>query len=262
MNNINYETIISSFDDKGTLLKWLKTIDAELQGAKVTSSSWRVVEGEESNTAYLTLTTSDGVSFETEGLVMPKVTSAIIIDVINQAIAIYDEQYGGALTLQEFVSAIEEELEEHRGNLDELNNKVNSLGATEGQVLTSNGNGTSAWKDASGGKMYCHKIRSSSRNISFLVYSTQQEPFTNESLANFLNNIGCNSNQDFIPINTIISSYSTGSISYYYGIAYIAGSVQALYTTAQLQISGSSIGVITTASLTQLGTFADVVTEL
>lgn len=144
MNNIDYETIISSFDDKGTLLKWLKTIDAELQGAKVTSSSWRVVEGEERNTAYLTLTTSNGVSFETEGLVMPKLTSAIIIDVINQAIEIYDAEYGGSQTLQEFVEHIE--------------NKLNSVGATEGQVLTSNGDGTSAWQDASEYKLYRRDI--------------------------------------------------------------------------------------------------------
>ena len=138
MNNINYETIISSFDDKGTLLKWLKTIDAELKGAKITSSSWRVVEGEESNTAYLTLTTSDGVNFETEGLVIPKVTSAIIIDVINQAIAIYCEDYSGSQTLQEFVNYVENELDVHASRLDALENSA-PLYKYSGQITVDNG---------------------------------------------------------------------------------------------------------------------------
>lgn len=146
MNNIDYKTIISSFDDKGTLLKWLKTIDAELKGAKVTSSSWRVVEGEESNTAYLTLTTSDGVSFETEGLVMPKTTSAQIISVIDGVVNQYSATFNN---LSQLVAGVEEAV-----------NFISSVGATEGQVLTSNGNGTSAWKDASSYKMF-------RRNMSF-----------------------------------------------------------------------------------------------
>jgi len=248
MNNIDYETIISSFDDKGTLLKWLKTIDAELKGSKVTSSSWRVVEGEESNTAYLTLTTSDGVNFETEGLVMPKTTSEQIISVIDKVINQYSTNF--------------KNLSQLAFGVDEIIRHIGGIEATEGQVLTANGDGTSAWKDANNSKIYCHKIKSTSRGISFLIYSSQQEAYTSESLATFLNNIGCTSNEDFVPIITKISSYSSGSISYYYGIAYIGGSIQALYTTAQLSISGSSIGVITTSTSVQLGNFSDVVTEL
>lgn len=137
MNNIDYNTIISSFDDKGTLLKWLKTIDAELKGSKVTSSSWRVVEGEESNTAYLTLTTSDGVNFETEGLVMPKTTSAIIIDVIDKVINQYSTNF--------------KNLSQLAAGVDEIIKHIGGIEATEGQVLTANGDGTSAWKNPSGG---------------------------------------------------------------------------------------------------------------
>lgn len=187
MNNIDYETIISSFDDKGTLLKWLKTIDAKLKGAKVTSSSWRVVEGEESNTAYLTLTTSDGVSFETEGLVIPKTTSAQIISVIDGVVNQYSATFNN---LSQLVAGVEEAV-----------NFISSVGATEGQVLTSNGDGTSAWKDTSGGgsKLYKHDLIMPivatissvevSATITYSIITNDRNAFTNSSLLSYFSSI-------------------------------------------------------------------------
>lgn len=133
---------------------------------------------------------------------------------------------------------------------------VDSLGLDEnGNLVKGRAGGDS--------KIYAHKIQSSSKGISFVIYSKQETPFNAETLYEYLNNLGCNSLTAFIPCSAKFNAYSTNGISTYYGITAVAGDVQILYTTVTFTTDGSSISANVSGAVTvKLGAFTDTVKEI
>ena len=66
---INYETILSNFQDKITLMQWLKKNEEALKGASLESVS---VSQPTATTAILTFNFADGTSLESPILVLPR----------------------------------------------------------------------------------------------------------------------------------------------------------------------------------------------
>ena len=65
---INYETILSNFDDKVTLMQWLKKVEDALSNASLESVQ---VSQPSVNTAILTFVFADGTSLESPTLTLP-----------------------------------------------------------------------------------------------------------------------------------------------------------------------------------------------
>lgn len=64
---LNYETILSSYDDKLTLMQWLKKVEAALQNAAATS--FEVVKRGNATIAFK-ITFADGTTLESGGIVL------------------------------------------------------------------------------------------------------------------------------------------------------------------------------------------------
>ena len=66
---INIETLLSSFDERGTLLKWLKAVESALKDAVLTSVDIVTIS---SNTIQLKFNFEDGTSITTPSITLPK----------------------------------------------------------------------------------------------------------------------------------------------------------------------------------------------
>jgi len=66
---LNYETILSNFDDKVTLMQWLKKVEEALQDASATG--FEVLQTSET-TAKFKLTFADGSTLESEEMTLPR----------------------------------------------------------------------------------------------------------------------------------------------------------------------------------------------
>ena len=66
---LNYDTILSSFDDKVTLMQWLKKVESALQDASATG--FEVVQTSET-TAKLKLLFADGSTLESDEMTLPR----------------------------------------------------------------------------------------------------------------------------------------------------------------------------------------------
>ena len=66
---LNYETLLSSYADKLTLMQWLKKVEAALAGAALASVS---IEQPTETTAVLTFHFADGTALSSPSLILPK----------------------------------------------------------------------------------------------------------------------------------------------------------------------------------------------
>ena len=66
---INWESIISSFNKDGTLLKWLKTVNKALNEATLTGVT---AQNTSETTATITFTFADGTSQTTPPITLPR----------------------------------------------------------------------------------------------------------------------------------------------------------------------------------------------
>ena len=119
---INYESIISVFNEKGTLLKWLKKVEKALKESVLTNVE--VLQGE-NNTFAFNFTFEDNTSITTEYVAInPQITasqlheliggsSTIVVDLNelqNKLIVKLDEEYKKTLATQSDVENLESEL--------------------------------------------------------------------------------------------------------------------------------------------------------
>lgn len=119
---INYESIISVFNEKGTLLKWLKKVEKALKESILTNVE--VLQGE-NNTFAFNFTFEDNTSITTEYVAInPQITasqlheliggsSTIVVDLNelqNKLIVKLDEEYKKTLATQSDVENLESEL--------------------------------------------------------------------------------------------------------------------------------------------------------
>lgn len=66
---LNYDTLLSSYDDKLTLMQWLKKVEAALAGAALASVS---IEQPTETSAVLTFHFADGTALSSPSLILPK----------------------------------------------------------------------------------------------------------------------------------------------------------------------------------------------
>lgn len=87
---INLQSIISLFDDKPTLLKWLKKVEAALAASVLTSVT---ISQPSETTAVLTFNFEDGTNIETPAITLPRGASVVnaMLDANNNLILVLDD---------------------------------------------------------------------------------------------------------------------------------------------------------------------------
>lgn len=87
--------------------------------------------------------------------------------------------------------------------------KIDSTGATNGQVLTADGNGNASWQNAAGGTLYRHKVflnlyssatKKTYAPVQFIIYNNSSAVFTEASLRSYIAEDGSDSGIDCIGI--------------------------------------------------------------
>lgn len=257
---INDNTIISSFNDRPTLLEWLKKVEEALKSDTATGVS---VENPSVNSYIFKITFADGKTIASEPVKFPDSVAGVSISnnhlIITTQGGIREDlgvinPYADTIVLNSGTNTteiknnakIEGNLQvnssaEFRGNLLFGGSTISIQGMTkQNGILGTNANGQIAFKEISGGTpLYLHKVKKNDGNtISFL--STFDESIkTSSKTGNFPALVLTCSNVDSFKFTTTLSS---APISGYYYINYDAdGAGSNTYDLNQTNVEKDSV---------------------
>lgn len=166
---INYDSILSAFDGKPTLLQWLKLIKKALDESVLKD----ITLNQDGANVVFTFNFEDGTSISTPAVTLPKGDTGAKGDKGEQGVS---------------VTGVDEVSNEVVGSQTLTTLRFNFSNGTNNEVVVHAENGKNA---SGGGKLYLHYILGSTsnyNNFSFCLYTSSSEPInSNDKAFNVLN---------------------------------------------------------------------------
>lgn len=158
---INYDSILSAFDGKPTLLQWLKLVKKALDESVLKDITLK----QDGANVVFTFNFEDGTSISTPAVTLPKGDTGAKGDKGEQGVS---------------VTGVDEVSNEVVGSQTHTTLRFNFSNGTNNEVVVHAENG----KDASGGKLYRHNMEFSiapPEEYRITVYNTNATPYTPET---------------------------------------------------------------------------------
>lgn len=183
---INYDSILSAFDGKPTLLQWLKLIKKALDESVLKD----ITVSQDGASAVFTFNFEDGTSISTPAVTLPKGNTGAKGDKGEQGVS---------------VTSVDEVSNEVVGGQTLTTLRFNFSNGTNNEVVVHAENG----KNASGGKLYVHNIeirRTGDYSIPVFTCQILNSRATQLELTDFQNhnNVGCIVNAKMQGVNETI----------------------------------------------------------
>lgn len=193
---INYDSILSAFDGKPTLLQWLKLVKKALDESVLKD----ITLNQDGANVVFTFNFEDGTSISTPAVTLPKGDTGAKGDKGEQGVS---------------VTGVDEVSNEVVGGQTLTTLRFNFSNGTNNEVVVHAENG----KDASGGKLYRHEItlnRNYLEYIYFYFYCSTENHIANNKLGDYVSGSFARYNDEsgdgyagYVLITNTVSFYGT-----------------------------------------------------
>ena len=230
---INYDSILSAFDGKPTLLQWLKMVKKALDESVLKD----ITLNQDGANAIFTFNFEDGTSISTPAVTLPKGDTGAKGDKGDKG------EQGVSVT------GVDEVSNEVVGGQTLTTLRFNFSNGTNNEVVVYAENG----KNASGGKLYKHTIEQQkdeeSAHYKMVVINDKSEPYTVHQVTNAIID------------KAIDFKFSKGVIPTYYTVSQITNNAS-ITTVEYYNTYPNSKGDVSTVQFSPDDFFKDTVTEL
>ena len=189
---INYDSILSAFDGKPTLLQWLKMIKKALDESVLKD----ITVSQDGASAVFTFNFEDGTSISTPAVTLPKGDTGAKGDKGEQGVS---------------VTGVDEVSNEVVGSQTLTTLRFNFSNGTNNEVVVYAENGKNA---SGGGKLYLHYIigQATTYIFNFCLYTSSSEPINSNDKAFNVLNVGQYQNRKILGYFNSDKNYCCGVI--------------------------------------------------